>query len=157
MNPDEEKHGPGVKMPPPLVVLAVMAAAYGFHQWIPLCIPKSAFLSALGLVLVGIGMLILVVSLVQFFQQKTAIEPWKPATRLIQTGLYRYSRNPIYLAFYLIQVGGGLFLSQGWMVITVMITEGWIYRLVIKKEEAYLERRFGEEYRHYKSKVRRYI
>ena len=154
---ERQSKGPGVKIPPPLIAASVMLAAYGFHQWVPLTLPASLLVRGTGAVLLLAGVLISVASVASFIRNRTAIEPWKPARALITDGLYRYSRNPIYLSFYLIQAGMGLFLAQGWMVLGVIVTEGWIYRLVIKREEAYLEQAFGDEYRRYKSRVRRYL
>jgi protein-S-isoprenylcysteine O-methyltransferase Ste14 len=138
-------------------VLAVMVAAYGMHQWIPLSLPYSVLLRWFGGGLMLIAMLILSGSVLAFFRNNTAIEPWKPARTLITNGFYGFSRNPIYLGFFLFQMGLGLYLAQAWMLLTVIVSEGWIYRLVIKKEEHYLEQTFGDAYLEYKSKVRRYL
>jgi len=157
MDAQDDSKGPGVKVPPPLIVVAVVMAAYGLHQWVPLNLPFAELCRWLGSALMTLGLLILLFAAAAFFRAKTAIEPWKPARVLMTDGLYRFSRNPIYLALYLIQIGLGLYLAQGWIVLSVIISEGWIYRLVIKKEELYLEKAFGSEYCDYKSRVRRYI
>ena len=102
-------------------------------------------------------MLIALIALAQFIQAKTKIEPWHPTTTIIQKGLYRYSRNPVYLSFCIATVGVGLVLNSWWVVASVMLLKSLLERLVISREEAYLERKFGEHYFEYKQRVRRWL
>ncbi|MCJ8304221.1 isoprenylcysteine carboxylmethyltransferase family protein, partial [Shewanella sp.] len=88
---------------------------------------------------------------------KTNIEPWKPTTKIISTGIYAYSRNPIYLAFCTIPLGLGLFFSHIWLMLSVIPACISVYYLAIRPEEAYLTEKFGDEYLAYRSRVRRWL
>jgi len=92
-----------------------------------------------------------------FKNVETNIEPWKPTTTIISTGIYSHSRNPIYVAFCLILIGAGIFLDSWWVLISVMPSAVLVYYLAIRKEEAYLEKKFGEEYLLYQNEVRRWL
>ena len=92
-----------------------------------------------------------------FIKAKTHIEPWQPASQLITTGLYRYSRNPIYLTFFIFTLCLGLILSKLWIML-MAIPALWVMNTyVIAKEEAYLEATFLDKYTKYKREVRRWL
>jgi len=81
----------------------------------------------------------------------------RPTTTIVRTGPYRFSRNPIYLAFSVLQVGIALWVGSLWLLITLVPALGLMSFLVIPREEHYLEARFPSEYIPYKSSVRRWI
>jgi protein-S-isoprenylcysteine O-methyltransferase Ste14 len=81
----------------------------------------------------------------------------KPTTAIVQSGPYRFSRNPIYLAFSLLHLGIAIWINSLWLIATLVAALGVMARVVIPREEQYLERRFGEEYLTYKKSVRRWI
>jgi protein-S-isoprenylcysteine O-methyltransferase Ste14 len=83
--------------------------------------------------------------------------PNRPTPAVITTGLYRYSRNPAYLSLVLGQVGIALLLDNVWILLTLLPALVIMHYGVIIREEAYLERRFGDEYLRYKSNVRRWL
>ena len=89
--------------------------------------------------------------------RKTNIQPHKPASNLLQGGLYRFSRNPIYLAGLLLQLGIALLMNNLWVVLLVPVSKVVFDRFIIAREEAYLERAFGEVYQDYKRGVRRWL
>ena len=93
----------------------------------------------------------------RFRKARTHIEPWKPSTALVTSGLFSFSRNPIYLAFCIITVGVGLLVNSLWVVISALPVAVLIQELVIRKEAAYLENQFGDEYLEYKNRVRRWF
>lgn len=88
------------------------------------------------------------------WRAKTPIDPYKATTVLVTDGLFRFSRNPIYVSDTLIYVGLSLTLNAWWpLVLTPVLI--WIMRVgVIAREEEYLERKFGDEYFRYKRRVR---
>ena len=111
----------------------------------------------LGVILCLIA-LYLVISLgLRFRREATSIEPWKPTTKIMSTGHYAYSRNPIYVAFCFIVIGIGLFQSSFWILISFIPAAFTVFQTAIAKEEKYLEKKFGEEYRNYKNSVRRWL
>ncbi len=76
---------------------------------------------------------------------------------MVKAGPYRFSRNPIYLAFSLFQAGIALGVNDAWIMITLLPAIAVISFVVIPREESYLEARFGEEYAAYKASVRRWL
>jgi len=88
---------------------------------------------------------------------RTNINPFKPTTALVTSGPYRFSRNPIYLATTLLYIGAAL----SFRIITALVIVPFALILlefgVIRREERYLERKFGDQYRDYRSHVRRWI
>ena len=101
--------------------------------------------------------MILVSGWVQFFQAETNILHHRPANNLIQSGLYRFSRNPIYVSALLLQLGIAMLMNNLWIVLLIPISKVVFDRYVIAGEEAYLERAFGEAYLDYKRSVRRWL
>jgi len=93
----------------------------------------------------------------QFRMANTDVRPWKPSTALVTTGIYRYTRNPMYAGLTLIFLGVALLADS---VITLALLPPLLVVIataVIRREEHYLEITFGEEYRQYKRRVRRWI
>jgi protein-S-isoprenylcysteine O-methyltransferase Ste14 len=76
---------------------------------------------------------------------------------LIQQGIYRLSRNPMYLGLALVQVGVGVGVDNLWVVLTSLPALAAVHVIAIRPEELYLEGRFGEDYRAYKARVRRWL
>jgi protein-S-isoprenylcysteine O-methyltransferase Ste14 len=87
----------------------------------------------------------------------TPVPARKPTTVIVQRGPYRLSRNPIYLAFSMFQLGIAIWANSLWLVATLVGALALIHFVVIPKEEQYLERRFGAEYVDYKRSVRRWL
>jgi protein-S-isoprenylcysteine O-methyltransferase Ste14 len=83
--------------------------------------------------------------------------PYHPSTRIVAHGPYRFSRNPMYFGFALLTLGLAILVNSAWMLLAVPIGLVLIDRLVVTREERYLERKFGEEYLNYKRSVRRWI
>ena len=157
MNIEDDKKGAAVKFPPPLIFLILLLAAYGVQHFWPIGIGISSGFKYFGLGIVMLGISIVILVSRSFKHAKTNIEPWKPTTNIISTGIFAYSRNPIYAAFCLVPMGMGVFLNSFWILISFIPSAVLVYTLAIRKEEAYLEKKFGEEYVHYKSKVRRWL
>ena len=81
----------------------------------------------------------------------------QPTTNIVRTGPYRFSRNPIYLSFFAVQLGIALCIGSIWMVATLIPAAALVSRVVIPREEQYLERRFGQQYTSYRDSVRRWL
>jgi len=92
-----------------------------------------------------------------FRRHRTAVEPWKPTTTLLTEGLYAYSRNPIYLALVLLTVGMGFLGNNLWLAVAGLPAAALVHWTAIRKEEHYLEEKFGEDYRNYRQRVRRWL
>lgn len=147
---------PDLPLKPPLIFLFFTALGVGAHHFWPFHARPA------GWTAVGIGVTVLALALIQwsawtFRRNKTAVVPWKPTRVIVDSGPFAISRNPIYVGFALFQVGLGLWsdkLAVVLMVIPAILATGL---LIIAKEEEYLERKFGEEYLEYKSRVRRWL
>lgn len=81
----------------------------------------------------------------------------QPTTAIVRTGPYRFSRNPIYLAFSLLQLGIAIWVDSLWLLGTLVAAVAVMACVVIPKEERYLERKFGADYLDYKASVRRWL
>jgi protein-S-isoprenylcysteine O-methyltransferase Ste14 len=156
-NPDESS---GVKILPPLVYVAGLAAGF-LVQWawpLPL-VPAAAALPArlAGWVLVAAWLALCIWALVTFQRAGTTPYPTRPTTALTFDGPYRFTRNPMYLSFAAMQTGVALIANALWPLVFLLPVLVAIRRLVIDREERYLERKFGEEYLAYKRSVRRWL
>jgi len=96
-------------------------------------------------------------SVTTFRAAGTPVPARKPTTVIVRTGPYRFSRNPIYLAFSLLQLGISIWVNSVWLLATLAGAAALIHYVVIRREEQYLERRFGAQYLDYKASVRRWL
>jgi protein-S-isoprenylcysteine O-methyltransferase Ste14 len=85
------------------------------------------------------------------------VSPYKPTSALVVDGPYRYSRNPIYLADALIYIGISVVIDTLWPILLLPIALAVLQQGVIAREERYLERKFGDQYRQYQASVRRWL
>ena len=83
--------------------------------------------------------------------------PFNPSTRIVAHGLYRFSRNPMYIGLALCTLGVAILVNSAWILLAVPVGLILIDRTVVTREERYLERKFGDEYLNYKRRVRRWI
>ena len=142
---------------PPLVYLGSIALGLVLHfaRRMPLLPRRVSPIFGGVLILLAIG---LFVSAVRTFRAAgTPVPGNQPTTTIVRTGPYRFSRNPIYLAFSLLQLGIAFWVNSVWLVVTLVAAVAVMSLVVIPKEEWYLERRFPSEYPPYRSSVRRWI
>jgi len=147
----------GVRVPPPILLIVAILAGYGLQRLWALELTNWSGWYVAAWALIDVGVVILIGCWVQFYQAKTNIQPHKPASNLIQRGLYQFSRNPIYVAGLFLQLGIALLMNNLWIVLLVPVSKFVFDRYVIAREEAYLERAFGEVYLDYKRSVRRWL
>lgn len=148
-------HGPGVRVPPPIMVAGAIAAAWAMMRVLPLPIGEP---------LPGIGALVLFAALAligwavfAMVRAGTDPRPDRPDAVLIESGPFRFSRNPIYLGFLLLATGMALRWGDLWGWIGVAACHLMLDRLVIAREETYLVARFGAAYDAYRARVRRWM
>jgi protein-S-isoprenylcysteine O-methyltransferase Ste14 len=111
----------------------------------------------LGGALFAVGLAVPLIASAQFRAADTDVRPWKPSATLVTTGLYRYTRNPMYAGMTLIFAALALLADSVITLILLPPLMVLITAAVIKREEHYLEITFGDEYRRYKRSVRRWI
>jgi protein-S-isoprenylcysteine O-methyltransferase Ste14 len=156
MNEMQRDHA-SVKIHPPILLLIHLLAAFLLNWLFPLPFVFPKILIWLGylLVLAGIGLAFSAVS--QFMKVRTTLDPHGSVTEIVTSGPYRFSRNPIYLGFVLLLIGFSFAFRTYWGVLLSPVLTASLYQLVIKHEEAYLEKKFGDRYTSYKSRVRRWL
>jgi protein-S-isoprenylcysteine O-methyltransferase Ste14 len=146
----------GVIAPPPLIFGVPLVAGLLLDRWHPLPFLAPAIASWIGIPLVLLC-LIGFPAVLAFRRAETSPNPWRPTTALVTSGPYRFTRNPMYLGMALLYLGGICWGNSLWPLFALPIVL-WVMQVgVIAREEAYLESLFGEEYRAYRSRVRRWI
>ena len=96
-------------------------------------------------------------SVKEFRAAGTPVPARKPTTMIVRTGPYRFTRNPIYLAFSLLQLGIAIWVNSVWLMVTLVVAVALMHYVVIPREEQYLERKFSRQYLDYKACVRRWL
>ncbi len=143
---------------PPVVLLLFIGAGYGLNRLFPFGPEKAPVESVIaGNALMVLGFLIAALAARELGRARTPIHPGRAAAALVKTGVFSRSRNPIYLSFLFFLVGLGLALPNPWLILLAPVLLAYIQERVIKREEAYLSARFGEEFAAYRSKVRRWF
>ena len=159
MQMQSQNDNPGVYIPPPLLYVATFFAATLIQRLLPL--NKAFFYSAssklLGSALVLIGLVFTIPALQQFLRTKNTLVTIKPANSLQTTGIYSVSRNPMYVSLLLIYSGLSFIIGNGWNFVLLPFLILLVQEYVIKREEKYLDRRFGQQYADYKTRVRRWF
>ena len=107
--------------------------------------------------LIFIGIAVFATGIRNFASAATPVQGTKPTQALVTTGIHGWSRNPIYLGMFLMYVGIGLAVRSPWVLILTLLLVLTMRYGVVAREEAYLERRFGDAYRDYKARVRRWL
>ncbi|TNE39470.1 MAG: isoprenylcysteine carboxylmethyltransferase family protein [Sphingomonadales bacterium] len=149
---------PRVLVPPPIIFLTFFLAGWGIDWLTGWSLPLSQTLRFGGTaVLIGASGLILIAALWCFLRERVNPEPWKTTRAIIERGIYAYSRNPIYLGMALLYVGVAVLLASPGALILLPPVLLVIRIQVIAREERYLEGKFGDPYRAYQAKVRRWI
>ena len=142
---------------PPFVYLGSIALGFAVHfAWPVRLVPPSV--STLGgamLTLLAVGLFVTAVR--TFRAAGTPIPGNRPTTAIVRTGPYRFSRNPIYLAFSLLQLGLAVWVNSLGLLLTLIPAVALMALVVIPREERYLEGQFPSEYSSYRAAVRRWL
>jgi protein-S-isoprenylcysteine O-methyltransferase Ste14 len=149
----------GVKAPPPLIFLGILAILAGFDRLVfggalPLAPTWRHLLG--GLCLVAAAALLLA-AIGLFRRAGTRPEPWKPTSAIVSSGVYGFTRNPMYLGMALAYAGLALLFDSLLALLGLPLVVVIIDRAVIAREERYLAAKFGEEYLAYRARVRRWL
>lgn len=154
-----DKDNPGVRFPPPLVYLGCLLIGLAFDRagiWPALAVdPGIRWM--LGFLLCVGGLWLGLASIGRFREAKTNVTPWGDASAIVETGAYGRTRNPMYIGMALIMMGAAMLLGSRGGLLMVPVALILINWFVVPREEAYLTRRFGDEYRDYCRRVRRWI
>ena len=147
-----------VRILPPVLFLGSIAVGVLIQFAIPLGFAQGSGLRVgIGLLAVALGFAEIAWAFTVMRRTHQDPDPRKPSPELIPSGPYRYSRNPMYVGMTLIQTGIGVALGNLWILLLLVPTLFILQRGVIEKEEAYLQRRFGDSYLRYRNSVRRWL
>ncbi|HTK95460.1 MAG TPA: isoprenylcysteine carboxylmethyltransferase family protein [Terriglobales bacterium] len=154
----EKLRSSGVRFPPPLLYLAGLVAGWLLHRFVH---PLPTFQDWPRYLLAGAftiaGLALPISTRISFHRAGTSILPIRPTTALVTGGPFRFSRNPAYLGMAMLYAGIGFWIGSWWPLCLLPLVLLGIQQFVITKEERYLESLFGEDYRAYQRRVRRWL
>ena len=145
---------------PPLLYLACLFLGLVLDRMLPLplILPEAALIRwPVGGGLVVVGLVIMAAGIRNFSRADTPVPSNQPVRALVTTGIHAWSRNPIYVGMFLIYAGIGMAARSPWVLVLALPLLIILHYVVVAREEAYLERRFGDSYRDYKARVRRWL
>ena len=148
-----------LKIPPPVYVLSIGLVMWLLHLYLPVAVLILPPWNSLGILLIVLAALVDFSSLYLFFKQRTTPNPMKPefTTGLVVKGMYKFSRNPMYLGMLMMLFGFAVFLGKLTPFLVLPVFYFLMTEMQIKPEEKVLEDKFGDEYLDYKGKVRRWL
>ena len=150
----------GVIARPPVLYAAALLLGLAADHLLPLAfaVPKASPVHwTIAGLLIAIGVAFMAAGIRDFSRGGTPVPTNQPTRALVTSGIHRWSRNPIYVGMFLIYAGLGVAARSPWIAILTLPLAITIRYGVVAREEAYLERRFGDVYRDYKSRVRRWL
>ena len=142
---------------PPLVAVMYIVIAYVLGRFVPLPFTAPTVVRNIGLLLTFVGFLLGIAAFLEFRKARTTLDPHASVKQVVTSGIYRFTRNPIYLGFLLMVIGLPLNSGFYWGIVLAPFYVLMMNRLVIEREENYLERKFKDPYTSYKSRVRRWL
>jgi protein-S-isoprenylcysteine O-methyltransferase Ste14 len=147
---------PGVVAMPPFLYLGAFLVVLLARLVLPLRMVEGSLVAA-GVALAALGIGIAVWGRRTMVAAGTNVRPTQPATTIVTSGPFRFSRNPLYCALTLLYLGLTAIVNTWWGLIVLVPLLVVMHVGVVRREERYLERKFGDTYRQYKSRVRRYL
>jgi protein-S-isoprenylcysteine O-methyltransferase Ste14 len=142
---------------PPFVYLAAIALGVGIHLAAPVrLVPPGRGLLP-GSLATAVAIALFVLSVRTFRAAGTPVPGNRPTTTIVRAGPYRFTRNPVYLSFSLLQLGLALLVNSAWLLVTLVPAVALVALVVVPREERYLAARFPLEYLAYKGSVRRWL
>ncbi|MEP0357093.1 MAG: isoprenylcysteine carboxylmethyltransferase family protein [Paraglaciecola sp.] len=147
-----------LKLHPPVVLCITLLSTYLCNRYFSVALIPEAFQDSYVYV-ATVGVFIAITGVWQFRQAKTTLDPHKPhnTNHLVSTGIYGFTRNPMYLGMALVLLAAILKLGDLLGLVNLPIFVLYLTYFQVKPEERAIEKRFGEEYNRYKSKVRRWL
>ncbi len=157
MKPKQDS--PGVYIPPPLIYVLIFIAAIFIQKsvYIDDALFRLKLTRVIGILFLITAFFFLATSLAKFFKTRNTVILIKPASSLQTDGVYAISRNPMYVGLLFIYLGITCFIGSWWNIILIPLLIFIMQAYVIKSEEKYLERAFGDKFLEYKKRVRRWL
>ncbi len=155
--PETRKDHPHVVALPPLIYVAFLILGLILEFFWRTPIRAAPVRVTVGPLLIIAGLLLGVRAVREFQRAGTNFEVYRPATALVATGPYRWTRNPIYLGFAVAYVGAALLAASQWVLGLLVPLLVVVHYGVILREEQYLTAKFGTAYHRYQASVRRWV
>jgi protein-S-isoprenylcysteine O-methyltransferase Ste14 len=148
-----------LKVPPLALAMGFGLLMWAIDRWLPQQSSRSTIRTAIALAIFAIAMAILVAAIVNFREARTTVDPMHPeaASSVVTTGIYRFTRNPMYLAFLLALIAWAVFLGNVATALFPLVFVVYMNRFQISPEERALRTRFGAPYEAYLRSVRRWL
>jgi protein-S-isoprenylcysteine O-methyltransferase Ste14 len=148
-----------IRIPPPVYFFACLGCGLLLEHFYPVCIILLAYIprDITGGALIFTSGFLVVSAFFELIKNKTTFHTSKSTAMIVKEGVYRFSRNPLYLSLLLLLSGIAVFLSSLWLFLTIPILYILLLFKAVKPEEAYLTQKFGSEYLTYAAKTRRWI
>ncbi|MDG1707833.1 MAG: isoprenylcysteine carboxylmethyltransferase family protein [Emcibacteraceae bacterium] len=153
----EQEDNAGIVTHPPVFYIVAAIIGVRIDYLFPLSFGSNAMLGNAGIIIFVLGLIIALLSFKIFASNKQSPSVHASASKVYQSGVYAYSRNPIYFGIMLWLVAAALYFDNAWLLIVTVPLILFMNKAVIEKEEAYLANKFGDDYLDYKKKVRRWI
>ena len=148
-----------LKIPPPAVALLIAGAMWGASLAAPLMFMPERIRIFAGIAIALAGIATAISGVIAFRRAKTTVNPLKPetSTSLVTSGIYRFTRNPMYVGLTLVLLGWAVYLASVWTLLGPLVFALYMTRFQILPEERVLIGLFGATYSEYQAKVRRWI
>jgi len=147
----------GIRVIPPVIFFIALAVAFVLNWIWPVLLLNDGVRYSVGPVLIIASFAVMPPVLRAFRQADTTFDVRRIPSALITEGMYRYSRNPTYISMITVCIGIAVVSGNVWVLLTTAITALYLNVNIVPIEEKYLEAQFGEEYRQYKIRVRRWL
>jgi protein-S-isoprenylcysteine O-methyltransferase Ste14 len=153
----EERDSAGAIFPPPLIYILGFLAGWLLDRWFGLSLPNNGIIDFVGGLTLGFAIALAIVAVSELYTSRTTMLPYRPTTSIVETGPFKHTRNPIYIADTLAYIGLSIMLGTIGPLLLLPIVLFIVDRGVIAREETYLSRKFGEEYDAYRARVKRWL
>ena len=156
----ETRDTAGIIAPPPLIALAALLLGLAL-DWLMPAFLLTVLLTldvriVLGVLLAAVGGALAIAGRNTFVRNRTAVNPYRASSALVVSGIYDYFRNPMYVGLAFLLAGLGIGFASDWTLVMLVVAALVIHFGVVKREERYLEAKFGDAYRQYRARVPRY-
>src|SRR3712207_6434987 len=148
---------PAVVAPPPLIYAGALAVGLFADALYPIAFLPGAVAWGLSCPLIGVGLILGFLGDHAMRNANTNVSPYRPTTKLVTEGPYRFTRNPLYLSVTLVYGGIAVVANALWAILLLPVVLIIMRYGVIEREERYLERKFAEEYLEYRARVPRWV
>ncbi|MEO5648729.1 MAG: isoprenylcysteine carboxylmethyltransferase family protein [Ginsengibacter sp.] len=154
-----KEDNPGIYIPPPVIFAAIFIVAFYIQKIIPVTdtLFQKNGVKIAAVIFLLIALYFLARGVLKFIKSGNTLITMHPASSLQDSGIYRFTRNPMYVGLICLYVALACSIGNWWHIIFLPVLIVIMQEYVIKREEKYLEREFGQQYLDYKKKVRRWL